>query len=204
MPTMPRTRHLLCRGREELEGRLRVGLPEEEGAGEGEGDALLIVAGGDAIGVVGLGGELDHQSGAGERVYGADGGGVGESGDAGAGEGLREAGLELAAGGDPGRLGGEPGLRGNDSGCCGQLRGVEVDAFAAAGGVEEEAGDCMGVVGDSGAVVEGERRAGGVGLGRVVGVAGHGDGEAAGGEQGAEAEGEGERDVLLEGGITDA
>ncbi len=79
-----------------------------------------------------------------------------------------------------------------------------MDAFASACRVEQEASDRVCVVGDSGAVVKGEGRGCWRGLGRVVGVAGHGDGEAAGGEQGAELEGEAERDVLLEGGVADA
>ena len=66
-----------------------------------------------------------------------------------------------------------------------------MDAGAAGGGVEDEAGGGMGVVGDLGALVGGE------GDGRV-GVAGGDDGEAAGGEEGAEAGGEGEGDVFFE------
>ena len=55
-----------------------------------------------------------------------------------------------------------------------------MDAGAAGGGMEDDAGHGMGAVGDLGALVGGER------IGNV-GVAGGDDGEACGGECGAEA-----------------
>ncbi len=66
-----------------------------------------------------------------------------------------------------------------------------MDAGAAGGGVEDEAGGGVGVVADLGALVGGE----GDGW---VGFVGGDDSEAAGGEEGAEAGCEGEGDVFFE------
>jgi hypothetical protein len=64
-----------------------------------------------------------------------------------------------------------------------ERRGVEVDAGAALGGMEAEAGGGVGVVGDFSAAI---------GFNDGVGFAGGDDGDAAGGEQRAETDAEGE------------
>ncbi len=55
-----------CRG-------LDLVLPEDEGAGDGGGYAILVGDVGDGARVAAFGGELEDQGGAGEGVYGADG-----------------------------------------------------------------------------------------------------------------------------------
>ena len=60
-----------------------------------------------------------------------------------------------ATAGDPGGLRVSQGAASELAGGWGELGGVEVDAGAAGGGVEEEAGGGARVVGDAGAVVEG-------------------------------------------------
>ena len=62
-----------------------------------------------------------------------------------------------------------------------------MDAGAALGGVQADAGLSLGVVGDLGAAV---------GVDRGVGFAGGDDGDAAGGEQGTQTDAEGEGDAF--------
>lgn len=69
--------------------------------------------------------------------------------------------------------------------------GEDVDAGAAAGGVEDEAEGGAVVIGDLGALVGGEDDSG-------IGGAGGDDGEVVGGEGGAETVVEGEGDVFFE------
>ncbi len=66
-----------------------------------------------------------------------------------------------------------------------------MDAVAAGGGVEDEAGGGVSVIGDLGALVGGEEGSG-------VAVAGDDDGEATGGERGSEGGGEGQGEVFFE------
>jgi hypothetical protein len=94
-------------------------------------------------------------------------------------------------------LGDGRGLRGVPWGRCVRLfdvlrkgGGDDMNAVAAGGGVEDEAGGGMGVVGDLGALVGGEGDGG-------VGVAGGDHREAAGGEESAEAASEGQGHVFF-------
>lgn len=101
--------------------------------------------------------------------------------------------------GDGGGLGGVPGdgVAGGGGGGVevlwgrGQGGGDEMNAVAAGGGVEDEAGGGANAVGDLGALVGREWNGG-------VGVAGGDDGETVGGEKSAEAGGEGEGEVFFE------
>ena len=105
-------------------------------------------------------GDLDGDGGAGEVVEGADGGAAEDDGELGVLEGEADLVGEAEALGDGGGLGGVPGGRWawGPSESLGGVRvgGDDVDAVAAVGGVEDEAGGGMGVVGDLGALVGGE------------------------------------------------
>ena len=163
--------------------RLDGVLPEDEGVGGGLGDGLLVAVVVDGVGVVGARGELEDERGAGGGVDGADGGVAVDERDVGAVEGVGDAAGEVLRLRDPGGLEGEPGRGGEFAGGGRELGGVEVDAGAGGGGVEEDAGGGALVVGDAGAVVEGERSEGRGGVGGLVVFAGEDDVEAAGGEE---------------------
>src|SRR6185437_10147028 len=105
---------------------------------------------------------------------------------------------------DPGGLEGEPGRSGELARGGGELGGVKVNAAAGGCGVEKDTGGGALVVGDAGTVVEGERSEGRSGVGRLVVFASEDDVEAARGEEGAQAEGEREGDVLLDDVVGDA
>lgn len=134
-----------------------MGAPEEEGGGDGLGDAGLIagVSGGDR----GEGSELDEDGRAGEAIERANAGAADVDGDAGAGDGGGELRGEAVALREEGGLGDVPGgerrsglgrLRGGESG------GDEMDAGAGRGGMEDDAGDGMDVIGKAGAEVRGQ------------------------------------------------
>jgi len=139
------------------------------------------------------GGDLDGDGGAGEIVQRPEGGAAEDDGEFGALEGEADLVGEVEALGNGGGLGGVPGDIGvrvfEVVGCEG--RGDDVNAVAAGGGVEDEAGGGVRVVADLGALVGGEGDGG-------VDFVGGDDGEAAGGEEGAEAGCEGEGDVFFE------
>ena len=192
-------------------GQARRGLhgvfPDDERTGEGRGDAFLVAGVIDAGRVLIFRGEFEHEGGAGERINGPNRGGAGEQRDAGAAERGAQAAFEGVAGGHPGGLAGEPGHEVRLGRGGGDLRAIDMQPGAAAGGVQQKAGGGVGVVGDAGAVVQREGRGCGVRCGLQCGgvaVAGQDDGEAAGEQKRAQAEGEGERDVLFEGVVADA
>ena len=182
--------------RQDARRRLGLVLPEDEGVGEGFGDALLVAARreGGGVGCV-LGASSRTRAGQVRESTGRTEARL-TTGEFGAAEGGAELVGELLALRDPRGLRGEPGGGDGLAGGGVELGGVEVDAGAAGGGVEQKAGERARVVGDAGAVVEREGRAGG-GWGCVA-VARHDDGEAARGEQRAQAEGEGEGDVFFD------
>ena len=153
--------------------------PGVEGVGDGFGDVLLVGGVGDGGLVVAVdeGGDLDGDGWADEVIDGADGGSAEDDGEFGVLEGEADLvgegrlwGMEAAWAVFQGMVAwGVSSLVGREGG------GDDVDAGAAVGGVEDEAGGGVGVVGDLGALVGGEGDGG-------VGVAGGDDGEAGGGE----------------------
>ena len=141
---------------DEFGGGLHLVLPEDQGPGDRLRYAFLVPGIVDGAWVAVLGSEFEDEGGAGEGVNGPDGGSAAEEGDVGAAKGGSEGTLELLAGGNPGGLGGEPGEGCGFGGSGVEFGAVEVNAGSAAGCMQEQARGSTGVVGDAGAVVEGE------------------------------------------------
>ena len=123
------------------------------------GDALLVVGVADTAVVRAAGGELQDEGGAGEGVERADGSAAEDEGDLGAGERGAELALEGCwLCGTQAACALSQGTRAGSAGTGASSELYRWTPRRCAGGVEQEAGDGVGVVGDAGAVVERERR----------------------------------------------